>query len=100
LDVSLGIGATGSLRAEAVAAEARGEKPKPIGNEQHLMEIYRKTRERCERGEYPREAEKLKPPEPGYVRVKVPPGIGSVQTFSGRRITIGEERCPRRTPIA
>ena len=80
------------LRAEALAAEARGEKPKPIGNEQHLMEIYRQTRERCERGEYPREAEKLKPPEPVYVRVKVPLGIGSVQTFSGRRITISEDR--------
>jgi predicted phage terminase large subunit-like protein len=80
------------LRAEAVAAEGRGEKPKPIGNEQHLMEVYRQTRERCERGEYPREAEKLKPPEPVYVKVKVPPGIGSVQTFSGRRITIGEDR--------
>jgi len=41
------------LRAEAVAAEARGEKPKPVGNGQNLMEIYRKGRERCERGEYP-----------------------------------------------
>jgi len=80
------------LRAEAVAAEARGEKPKPIGNGAHLMEIYRKAREQCERGEYPREAEKLKPPEPVYVRVKAPPGIGSVQTFSGRRNTIGEDR--------
>jgi len=39
-----------------------------------------------------RMAEKLKPPEPVYVRVKAPPGIGSVQTFSGRRITIGEDR--------
>jgi predicted phage terminase large subunit-like protein len=74
------------LRAEAVAAEARGEKPKPIGNGEHLMEIYRKAR-----GEYPLEAEKLKPPEPVYVRVKAP-GMGSVQTFSGRHITIGEDR--------
>jgi len=41
------------LRAEAVAAEARGEKPKPIGNGEHLMEIYRKARELCDRGEFP-----------------------------------------------
>src|SRR4029077_8132475 len=39
-----------------------------------------------------RMAEKLKPPEPVYVRLKAPPGIGAVQTFSGRRITIGEDR--------
>ena len=39
-----------------------------------------------------RMAEKLKPPEPVYVRIKAPPGIGSVQTFSRRRITIGEDR--------
>ena len=37
-------------------------------------------------------AEKLKPPEPVYVRVKAPPGIGAVQTFSRRHITIGEDR--------
>jgi predicted phage terminase large subunit-like protein len=43
--------------------------------------------------EYYREmAEKLKPPEPVYVRLKAPPGIGAVQTFSGRRITIAEDR--------
>src|SRR5436190_3078634 len=39
-----------------------------------------------------RQAEKLKPPEPVYVRLEAPPGIGSVQTFSGRHITIGEDR--------
>ena len=38
------------------------------------------------------EAEKLPPPKPAYVRIKAPPGIGAVQTFSGRRITIGEDR--------
>src|SRR5580700_5766376 len=43
--------------------------------------------------EYYREmAEKLKPPEPVYVRLKAPPGIGAVQTLSGRHITIGEDR--------
>jgi predicted phage terminase large subunit-like protein len=41
---------------------------------------------------YRRMAEKLKPPEPIYVRVKAPPGIGAVQTLSGRHITIGEDR--------
>ena len=41
---------------------------------------------------YRRMAEKLKPPEPVYVRLKAPPGIGAVQTFSGRRITIAEDR--------
>jgi len=41
---------------------------------------------------YRREAERLTPPEPVHVRIKAPPGIGSVQTFSGRHITIGEDR--------
>ena len=41
---------------------------------------------------YRSEAEKLKPPKPVYVRIKAPPGIGAVQTFSGRHITIGEDR--------
>jgi predicted phage terminase large subunit-like protein len=39
-----------------------------------------------------RMAEKLKPPEPVYVRLRAPPGIGAVQTLSGRHITIGEDR--------
>jgi predicted phage terminase large subunit-like protein len=41
---------------------------------------------------YRREAEKLKPPPPVYVRIQAPPGIGAVQTFSGRQIRIGEDR--------
>src|SRR5215510_784579 len=41
---------------------------------------------------YRRMADKLKPPEPVYVHVKAPPGIGAVQTPSGRHITIGEDR--------
>jgi len=41
---------------------------------------------------YRRMAEKLKPPEPVHVRLKAPPGIGAVQTLSGRHITIGEDR--------
>src|SRR5216683_1223663 len=39
-----------------------------------------------------RMAEELKPREPVYVRLKAPPGIGAVQTLSGRHITIGEDR--------
>jgi hypothetical protein len=39
-----------------------------------------------------REAEKLKPPKPVYVRLKAPPGIGAVQTLSNRHITIAEDR--------
>src|SRR3984893_19473035 len=43
--------------------------------------------------EYYREmAQQLKPPEPVYVRLKAPPGIGAVQTRSGQRTTIGEDR--------
>ena len=40
---------------------------------------------------YRKMAEKLKPPKI-TVRLQAPPGIGMVQTFSGRRITIGEDR--------
>ena len=36
--------------------------------------------------------EKLKPPEPVYVRLRAPPGIGAVQTLSGQHITIGKDR--------
>jgi hypothetical protein len=43
-----------------------------------------------------RKTEKLKPPEPVYVRVKASLRIGSVQTFSGLRITIGKDRTVRR----
>ena len=41
---------------------------------------------------YRREAEKGKPPKPLYVRNKAPPGIGAVHTFSGRHVTISEDR--------
>ena len=53
---------------------------------------------------YRREAEKLKPPKPVYVRIKAPPGISAVQTFSGRHIPrsarTASSRCPKRMPIA
>ena len=39
-----------------------------------------------------RQVEKLKPPETVYVRLEAPPGIGAVQTRSGQRTTIGEDR--------
>jgi predicted phage terminase large subunit-like protein len=38
-----------------------------------------------------RMAEKLKHPERFYVRLQAPPGVGSVQTFSGRHLKIGPE---------
>jgi predicted phage terminase large subunit-like protein len=50
-----------------------------------------------------RMAEKLKPPEPVYVRVEAPPGIGSVQTPRAGispSARIASLRCPRRTPLA
>jgi hypothetical protein len=47
---------------------------------QGIFEYYRKM------------AKKLTPPEPVYVRLKAPPGIGAVQTRSGQRTTIGEDR--------
>jgi predicted phage terminase large subunit-like protein len=37
-------------------------------------------------------AEELKQPDPLYVRLKAPPGIDAVQTFSGRHINTGEDR--------
>jgi hypothetical protein len=46
---------------------------------QGIFELYREM------------AENLEPPEI-TVRLKAPPEIGSVQTLSGRRITIGEDR--------
>jgi len=52
---------------------------RPMSN-QGIFEYYRKM------------AEKLRSPDPVYVRLEAPPGIGAVQTFSGRRITIGEDR--------
>src|SRR5262245_30423274 len=48
-----------------------------------------RTSSRCtEQLQQQREPEKRKPPRPVNVRVKAPPGIGAVQTFSGRHINI------------
>jgi hypothetical protein len=38
-----------------------------------------------------RQAEKLRPAEPVYVRLRAPPGIGFVQTFSGRHLAVGPD---------
>ncbi len=38
-----------------------------------------------------RMAEELKPPEQCHVRLQAPPGIGSVQTFSGRHLNVGPD---------
>src|SRR5438874_1598284 len=55
-----------------------------VGQHAHAeMGIYEHTR---------RMAEKLTSPERFYVRLKAPPGIGAVQTLSGRHINIGEDR--------
>ena len=56
---------------------------------QNIFELYRREDEKLKRQ---REPEKRKPPRPVNVCVKAPPGLGAVQTFSGRHITIGEDR--------
>ena len=52
-----------------------------------IYELYRAQYEAA--AQLQREPEKRKPPRPVNVRVKAPPGIGAVQTSSGRHITIG-----------
>ena len=46
---------------------------------QNIFELYR------------RQAEQLQRLDTRYVRLKAPSGVGSVQTLSGRRITIGQD---------
>ena len=53
---------------------------------QNIFEFYRREDEKLK---HQREPEKRKPPRPVNVRVKAPPGIGAVQTFSGRHINVG-----------
>jgi len=53
---------------------------------QGIFEFYQRDAEKLK---HQREPEKRKPPRPVNVRVKAPPGIGAVQTSSGRHITIG-----------
>jgi len=56
---------------------------------QNIFELYQRDAEQLK---HQREAEKRKPPRPVNVRVKAPPGIGAVQTFSNRHINVGEDR--------
>jgi hypothetical protein len=53
---------------------------------QGIFEFYQREAEKLK---HQREPEKRKPPRPANVRVKAPPGIGAVQTFSGRHINVG-----------
>jgi len=53
---------------------------------QNIFEFYRSE---YEKRKHQKEAEKRKPPRPVNVRIKAPPGIGAVQTFSGRHINVG-----------
>ena len=53
---------------------------------QNIFEMYQREAERLK---HQREPEKRKPPRPVNVRIKAPPGIGAVQTFSGRHINVG-----------
>jgi len=55
----------------------------------HEMIIFEYYRREDEKLKHQREPEKRKPPRPVNVRVKAPPGIGAVQTFSGRHINVG-----------
>jgi len=59
---------------------------KPFAS-QGLFELYRREHE--QRKQPGGEAVKRKPPRPVNVRVKAPPGIGAVQTSSGRHINVG-----------
>src|SRR5215469_13035496 len=53
---------------------------------QNIFEFYRSE---YEKRKHQKEAEKRKPPRSVNVRIKAPPGIGAVQTFSGRHINVG-----------
>ena len=53
---------------------------------QNIYELYQRDAEKLK---HQREPEKRKPPRPVNVLIKAPPGIGAVQTFSGRHINVG-----------
>src|SRR6201981_1642146 len=53
---------------------------------QNIFEFYQREAEKLK---HQREPEKRKPPRPVNVRVQAPPGIGAVQTSSGRHINVG-----------
>jgi len=60
-------------------------KPFPGPN---VFELYQREAEKLK---HQREPERRKPPRPVNVRVQAPPGIGAVQTFSGRHINVGPD---------
>jgi len=55
---------------------------------QNIFEFYQRDAEKLK---HQREPERRKPPRPVNVRVQAPPGIGAVQTFSGRHINVGPD---------
>jgi len=55
---------------------------------QNIFELYQRDAEKLK---HQREPERRKPPRPVNVRVQAPPGIGAVQTFSGRHINVGPD---------
>ena len=54
---------------------------------QNIFELYQREHEL----KHQSEPERRKPPRPVNVRVQAPPGIGAVQTFSGRHINVGPD---------
>jgi len=55
---------------------------------QGLLEFHQREAEKLKQE---REPERRKPPRPVNVRVQAPPGIGAVQTSSGRHINVGPD---------
>jgi hypothetical protein len=58
-------------------------------NGRNVYELYRAQYEAA--AQLQSEPERRKPPRPVNVRVQAPPGIGAVQTFSGRHINVGPD---------
>jgi predicted phage terminase large subunit-like protein len=77
-------------QAEREAAVERRKPSYAMGSMEWLAERKEAMAENAEQNKS--KAEKPKPPKPVNVRVKAPPGLGAVQTLSGRRIIIAEDR--------
>ena len=78
-----------ALRLKVDACSGALEMLNPQMNSWGLYEYYRAQYEAA--AQLQREPEKRKPPRPVNVRVQAPPGIGAVQTFSGRHINVGPD---------
>ena len=76
-----------ALRLKVDACSGALEMLNPQMNSWGLYEYYRAQYEAA--AQLHREPEKRGPPQPVNVRVKAPPGLGAVQTFSGRHINVG-----------